>query len=513
MPALKESLKNKLSKEELELLPNSFDTIGEIAVFTNFPKKLIKKEKIIAETLLKLHKNIKTVAKKSKNFSGKYRLQKIKIILGKKTKETSHNENNITLKLDIEKCYFSPRTASERLRIASQINPGESVLVMFSGIAAFPLTISKHSNAKEIYAVEINPEAHKYAIENISINKSRNITLIKGDVNKVLKNFYQHILGLKGSINQIPSRLKLNPNLFEFHLFPEDLIKNKKSLISSIKKLKSKQITPFIHMPFLYKDKQINLSEENSQGLSIILELAKLCKENNCFAIIHPSFDGNNSKEAMMKNLSYLKPYFSWIYFENSSTKSLFAKQEDVLETAKILGMKNLAIDVSHIYKLYKSQSKVIEMIQAIQKDYNTYFHICNSDGESEGEQLNKGRINMETVLPLVTKGILEIRNKNEDNPKEAVDSFNKLKNYEKKFDRIIMPLPKDADKYLDLALQHLNKQGTIHFYDFSQEKDFPKSSIDKIKKHCKNFKVLNSVKCGHYSPFTNRVCIDFQPL
>ena len=511
MVSLKESLRDKIEELKLNLVPSSFDQIGSIAIFNEFPKELKKEEKIIANELLKIKKTVKTVAIKSKKFSGKFRLQKVRIVAGIKTKETLHKENSVQLNLDIEKTYFSSRSSSERIRIAKLVKQNESVLVMFSGIGVFPLVISKNSKAKEVYGIELNPDAHKYALKNVELNKLRNVTLIQGDVKKVIPNFYQNILGLKGSINQIPSRLKYNPKIFEFHLFPEDLIKNKNKLISKVKSLKKKGITMFIHMPFLYNNEQIDLGEEHPEGLPIIHELARLCKEQECFAIIHSSFDNAVSKEVVIKNISYLEPYFSYIFFETSSPKSLFIKEEDVLDVAKRAKIKNIAIDTAHLYKIYKSNSKVISVIGNIQSHYPSYIHFSNSDGESEGNQINKGKIDFEKILPLITKGVLEIRNKDENNPKEAINSFKLLKNYNKKFDRIIMPLPKDSENYLDLALNHLNKGGIIHFYDFAKEKEFPKSSINKIKKHCKNFKIVNSVKCGQYSPRTFRVCIDFQ--
>ena len=66
------------------------------------------------------------------------------------------------------------------------VKKGESVLTMFSGVSPFPLVISKNSDAKEVYGIELNPIAHKYAIENIRINKARNVTALKGDVRKVM---------------------------------------------------------------------------------------------------------------------------------------------------------------------------------------------------------------------------------------------------------------------------------------------------------------------------------------
>src|SRR3989344_5073393 len=146
MVSLKKSLKSKIPKKLINLVPASFDQIGSIALFNDFPKELKKYEKLIGNQLIKLNKNIKTVAIKSKKFSGKYRLQKVRIIVGKK--------------------------------------PKESVLVMFSGIGPFSVLAAK--KAKEVYAVEINPSAHKYALENIKLNKAKNLKSYKGDVSTIL---------------------------------------------------------------------------------------------------------------------------------------------------------------------------------------------------------------------------------------------------------------------------------------------------------------------------------------
>src|SRR3989338_2673456 len=156
----------------------SFDQIGNIIVFN----EEISKEK--AKSFI--NNRTKTVAYKSRKYSGKLRLPKIKILAGRKTKETTHRENNVLLKLNIEKCYFSVRSASERLRIAKQVKKDESILVMFSGIAPFPLVIEKNSSPKEIYAIELNKNCHKYAKENLILNKSKKIKLFQGDVKKIL---------------------------------------------------------------------------------------------------------------------------------------------------------------------------------------------------------------------------------------------------------------------------------------------------------------------------------------
>ena len=88
MTTLKEALKNKLTKKQLDLVPSSFDIVGDLAIFSDFPKGLRNKEKLVGRTLLELHKNIKVVLKKSKKYSGKFRTPELKIIAGEKRKET-----------------------------------------------------------------------------------------------------------------------------------------------------------------------------------------------------------------------------------------------------------------------------------------------------------------------------------------------------------------------------------------------------------------------------------------
>ena len=183
---LKEALKEKLTGKELALVPSSFDVVGDILIFSDFPKELCKKEKIVAETLLKLQKSVKVIAKKVHKYSGRYRTPKLKIIAGEKRKETAYRENNTLLKLNVETCYFSPRLSNERKRIASLVKKDEDILIMFSGVAVYPLVISKNTKAKSITAIEINPKAHKYAVENLKLNKIKNIRLFKGDVRKVM---------------------------------------------------------------------------------------------------------------------------------------------------------------------------------------------------------------------------------------------------------------------------------------------------------------------------------------
>lgn len=182
---LRDLLREKLDEEEISALKTGFDTIGSIAII-EIPPELVKKERLIGEALMKIHKNVKTVAKKVGIHKGEFRLQKLKIIAGKKTKETEYKENNVRLLLNVEKVYFSPRLSTERKRIMKKVKPDESVLVMFSGCGPYVCVIAKNTKAKEVYGIEINPVAHEYAEKNLLLNKIKNAKLFLGDVKKVV---------------------------------------------------------------------------------------------------------------------------------------------------------------------------------------------------------------------------------------------------------------------------------------------------------------------------------------
>ena len=82
-----------------------------------------------------------------------------------------------------------------------------------------------------------------------------------------------------------------------------------------------------------------------------------------------------------------------------------------------------------------------------------------------------------------------------------------------KKFDRIIMPLPKGAADFLDIAVEFLKPGGTIHFYQFLQEADFFNPAEELVKKAAeraeRNAKIIHSGKCGKVAPGRFRIVVD----
>lgn len=185
IPDFKDNIKNQLSENELKTLKTAYDTVGDIAIL-EIDDDLRNKEIAIANALLFANKQIKVVVRKDSSHEGVFRTQKMKILAGEKRLETIHKENKIRLKLNVETVYFSPRLSTERKRINELVKSNEDVLVMFSGCGVYPINIAKNTKAKHIVGVEINPEGHKYAMQNIILNKVKNVDLYLGDVNDIV---------------------------------------------------------------------------------------------------------------------------------------------------------------------------------------------------------------------------------------------------------------------------------------------------------------------------------------
>ncbi|MCX8170196.1 MAG: class I SAM-dependent methyltransferase family protein [Candidatus Methanomethyliaceae archaeon] len=173
--SLIEALNGVLQPHLLAMLPKSFDIVGDIAIIEDLELDLLPYKEKIAEALMKVHSNIKTVLLKTGKVDGIFRIPKYEFIGGIENYETIHREYGIRLKVNLSKAYYSPRLATEHFRVASQTKDEEMVVDMFAGIGPFSIMIANMVKAK-VYAIDINPSAIELLKENIRMNK------LKGEV-------------------------------------------------------------------------------------------------------------------------------------------------------------------------------------------------------------------------------------------------------------------------------------------------------------------------------------------
>lgn len=183
---LRKPLQSIIPEKLLKNVFRGYEVIGDIAIISISPS-YDHLEKEIAQAILAAYPDLRLVAKRLSNHSGEFRIAALQKIDGDGGFNTIHKEFGLHLHVNPETVYFSPRSGSERYRIAGQVNKNEQVLVMFSGIGPFALMIGLHSEASKIIGVEKNSQAHRLALNNLEVNKkAKNVQFVCGDVISVL---------------------------------------------------------------------------------------------------------------------------------------------------------------------------------------------------------------------------------------------------------------------------------------------------------------------------------------
>lgn len=186
---IKSFLIGKVPNEFIQYVPTSFDILGskgESVAIIEIPENLEEYSTEIAEAIQHVHRNVKSVLSKKSERHGEYRLRDMELISGDPNTEVIHKESGCRFLIDPRLTYFSTRESTERERIIEQINGPEEILVMFSGIGPFPICIAKKRKDVTAVAIELNPDAHRFCVENIRLNKVMDrVTAIEGDVREI----------------------------------------------------------------------------------------------------------------------------------------------------------------------------------------------------------------------------------------------------------------------------------------------------------------------------------------
>lgn len=166
MPELMDILKGEMTAEELSLLPRSWYILGDIIIVKIQPELNGFTHKIGA-ALLDIYPRCKSVLRDF-GIEGQFR-EPVREIIAGYTSETIHKENGVLFRLDAMKIMFSQGNLRERTRM-SRLGKGENVVDMFAGIGYFTLPMAAHSRPARVTAIELNPTAYRYLVENARLN-------------------------------------------------------------------------------------------------------------------------------------------------------------------------------------------------------------------------------------------------------------------------------------------------------------------------------------------------------
>jgi tRNA (guanine37-N1)-methyltransferase len=217
--SIQEALEGKIPPNYLNLIPRSYDIIGNIAILEfKKPDQINNSEydefkNLVANTVIDINKNVLSVFEKKSEIKGSYRLRDLAYLGGENNTETVQKENDCIFHLDIKTTYFSPRLVYERRRISgSNIQENEVIVDMFSGVGTFSIQIAK-LNEVEIHAFDLNPAAYGFLKKNIRLNK------LKGKIfpyNMNIKDLINHSNQTGKELHNIVDRIIMN--------FPESSI-------------------------------------------------------------------------------------------------------------------------------------------------------------------------------------------------------------------------------------------------------------------------------------------------
>jgi len=169
VPRLIRAALERAGVEDPGRVSSGVDVVGDIAIIRLGEFSASEKRKV-AGALLEELKNLRVVMEQEGGIEGEYRLRTLRHLAGERRSLTLHRENGCSFKVDVRKCYFSPRLSTERLRIAEAVRPTERVLNMFAGVGPFSIPIAKLKGAR-VVSCELNEYAARLHSENDALNR------------------------------------------------------------------------------------------------------------------------------------------------------------------------------------------------------------------------------------------------------------------------------------------------------------------------------------------------------
>ncbi|MFB6083884.1 MAG: class I SAM-dependent methyltransferase family protein [Halorientalis sp.] len=158
----------------------SYERIGDVAIVDEDDPG---RARALADAIVESALPVETVLNRASKVKGDLRVRDWEVLAGEGT-ETVHREYGCAYAVDLAEVYFSPRLATERHRVAEQVQAGERAFDMFAGVGPFVIPFGKRG--AEAVGVDLNGVAVEYLRENARRNGVEDrVTAIEGDVRDV----------------------------------------------------------------------------------------------------------------------------------------------------------------------------------------------------------------------------------------------------------------------------------------------------------------------------------------
>ncbi len=191
---MRKRLKARVNTAQPAEIYSSYDVIGDIAVIKT-PNDDLENARKAAEEIMKLYpRKVKAVFLQTGAVEGSFRVRQLKFLAGENRTVTTHKEAGCLFRVDVEKCYISPRLLFEHQRIPSLVANGEVVVNMFSGVGCFSIFIAKKAVDVRVYSIDVNPAAYECMLENVRLNRVFNRVIpLLGDSKEIINRQLQGV--------------------------------------------------------------------------------------------------------------------------------------------------------------------------------------------------------------------------------------------------------------------------------------------------------------------------------
>jgi len=167
------SLRGKVPAEALDLFPDRWERLGDVVVL-RIPAPLAPWSALVGEALARVL-GCRAALENTRGVVGEFREMAAPVLWHDGSRAdpavTVHREHGILYALDASRIMFSSGNVEERARMGRLDCRGETVVDLFAGIGYFAIPIAKRTGATRVVAVEKNPVAHRFLLENARLNR------------------------------------------------------------------------------------------------------------------------------------------------------------------------------------------------------------------------------------------------------------------------------------------------------------------------------------------------------
>jgi tRNA G37 N-methylase Trm5 len=203
--------------------PTAFEQIGHVAHF-NLKPQHVPYGTLIGQVLVDTNPAIETVVSKVGQVSGPFRTYQLEVLAGPHVTQTTLVEHGLSVALDVATCYWCTRLSGERQVLLSEIQPGQVVADVFSGVGTLCLLANRDKNCT-VLANDWNPSAIEFFHKNIETNGLR-----KDDFDLNCGDTYDYLtdLGLQKEQKKVrhPGQRPQQHQQHQQHRLPDHVVMN-----------------------------------------------------------------------------------------------------------------------------------------------------------------------------------------------------------------------------------------------------------------------------------------------